>query len=202
MTHKIIAVLVLFLSACGDRSIPHQDGAVAASDGAVTPPATDSAHTSRFAIRVFGKRVDTTYDYAGLEKKTQHLATADARVTLTEEDIEVYRVEEAPSSRIQLTLTAAATKRWQGTLAAVTDLHPFHVALDGKRLYVGVVYTMYGAAALDTPVLHVKDESGRVELRIGSHQGAWMGWGKGDASRIDAPEVRDLFRDRGALAAL
>lgn len=157
-------------------------------------------------IHFFDEHLDTTYDYAKLENATQHLHVGDAVVAISDQDVETYRVGTMPSARIQLDLTAEAAKRWGPSLRAMTDNQPFLVTLDGKLLYAGVVYLMYGAAALDIPVVHVPgpldDETVPFVIKIGANQGAWMGWGKGDAARIDRKEIRDLFEERGALSTL
>jgi hypothetical protein len=154
----------------------------------------------RFGIHFFAERVKAFYDYSTLDAATRHLEVKDAVVTLTEEDVEAYWVDAAPSSRILVRLTAQASTQQSAALLGLQETRPFFVTLDGKKLYVGIVYEMGGAAAITTPVVHLLADSGLVELRIGAHQGAWAGgWGTGDASRIDRQEVRDLFEARGAL---
>jgi hypothetical protein len=205
---------------CDGRPLDLQDGASPSSDpdgdvvifgdagrAAGDALASDlSVSEPRFMIHFFDEHLTTTYDYAKLENATQHLHVDDAKVAISEEDVATYRVGAMPSTRIQLDLTAEAAKRWGPSLRAMTDNQPFLVTLDGKLLYAGVVYLMYGAAALDIPVVHIPGpfdkETEPFELKIGANQGAWMGWGKGDAERIDRQEMRDLFEARGALSTL
>ena len=202
----LLLVIVALGTGCGGRQLRPDDADAGATvaDGLHTDGGATTVNDARFAIHLFGQRVDTTYDYADLEKKTTALDPKDAHITITADDVAAYRIGDAPSPRIQLLLTPQASKRWGGPLAATQDTQPFIVTLDDQRLYVGVVYTIYGAAALNTPVLHVATDNGQVELKIGSHQGAWMGWGwkNGNASRIDRQEIRDLFFSRGVLAPL
>lgn len=215
-----IGCLCLWLCACDGRPLDLQDagppgsnpdGGVVSTDATAADDASAaasdlSAPGPRFAIYLFDEHLDTTYDYAKLESATQHLDVDDAAVTITEAEVATYWVGAMPSARIQLDLTAEAAQRWGPSLRAMKDNQPFLVTLDGKLLYVGVVYLMYGAAALDIPVLHLPgpfdDETDPFELKVGANQGAWMGWGKGDAARIDRQEVRDLFEARGALSTL
>ena len=154
-------------------------------------------------MHFFTKPVRTAYDYASLEAATRSLQTGDAALTLTELDIEQCQVDPAPSSRLLLRLTKAASTQHAAFLRATKDTQPFFVTLDDKKLYVGVVYTMYGAAAIKTPVLHIDDQNGRVELKLGTHVGAWVGWGKkGTGPPIDPAAARQLFKGLGKLSAL
>jgi len=72
---------------------------------------------------------------------------------------------------------------------------------------VGVIYESYGAAAIDTPVLHVaRDADDSVVLSLGAWQGAWLvsaPTANPEArERIDRPELRAVFCQRGALQEL
>ena len=85
--------------------------------------------------------------------------------------------------------------------------HPFRVSCGGQSLFVGVIYYIGGAAALSTPVLHVaRDANNLVVLRLGAYQGAWDILGSpgppGARERIDRPELRAVFCQRGALREL
>lgn len=211
-----ISVIFSVCSGCEGRSLALQDSASTSTDGggttgdAITTTGDavaneDSAPEPRFVIHFFDDHLDTIYDYAKLEDATKHFHVSDAVVAISEKDVKTYRVGTMPSARIQLDLTAEASKRWGPSLRAMTDNQPFLVTLDDQLLYAGVVYLMYGAAALDIPVVHVPgsdDETEPFELKVGANQGAWMGWGKGDATRIDRKEVRALFEERGALSTL
>jgi hypothetical protein len=176
-----------------------------ATGGDSTKPATSTGTATaptHFALRIYGKRVDVKYQYADLTAAAGDLASQEPVVTLTEEDVAAFQADAAPSSRMLIGLTDQSSRRWSAALAGMKDTQPFTVSLDGRTLYLGVVYTMIGAAAIQTPVLHIQDNKGRMELRLGAWQGAWYGMGRGDASRLEQKDVRALFEKRGVLSTL
>jgi hypothetical protein len=67
---------------------------------------------------------------------------------------------------------------------------------------------VYGAAALDTPVLHEARENGVLILRLGAYQSAWVGMGVDQPAtsplreRIDRSELRAALCRRGVLHVL
>jgi hypothetical protein len=126
-------------------------------------------------------------------------------VSFTDADIEWAAAEPAPASRFEMHLTSQASSEY-GALLESTDLHPFRFSCDGQELFVGVFYLIYGAAALNTPVLHVElDADDLVVLRLGAWQGAWLIPAEGNPEareRIDRPELRAVFCQRGALQEL
>jgi len=84
-------------------------------------------------------------------------------------------------------------------------IHPFWLSCNGQRLFVGVTYFSYGAAAIQTPVLHIgRNDDDHWVLALGALQGAWglaLTNAEG-AERIDRPELRAAFCQRGALREL
>lgn len=180
--------------------------ASATRDNTSSAPASTAKNSatgpSHFAIRFYGKRAGVKYQYADLTTAVGDLASQEAIVTLTEDDVASFQADAAPSSRFVITLTAQAAQRWSAALKAMSETQPFTVAVNGETLYVGVVYNIMGAAAIQTPVLHLQEADGKVELRIGAWQGAWYGMGRGDASRIERKEIRELFAKQGVLTTL
>lgn len=158
---------------------------------------------STCTLDVLTATVDVIYEYADLEKK---VASLPDQVVLSVTDADVVWAGAGPptAARIEMRLTQAASARY-GTDLQHAILHPFRLSCNGKELFIGVVYEIYGAAAIRTPVLHVAiaPNSGDVILRIGSFQGAWMGLMAGDDAesreRIDRPELRATFCQKGAL---
>ena len=163
----------------------------------VTPPAC--------RLDVLADTVDVIVEYADLEEEIRGLSSA-IELTVPLGFVERAAVDVAPAARFELTLGAQASAE----LAALAGmyLHPFRVSCDEQELFVGVVYMMEGAAAIRTPVLHVKDESGVLVLRIAAWQGAWLlGTGEPGAhielrERIDRAELRASFCERGILGEL
>jgi hypothetical protein len=200
-TLLLLAGSALCALGCESRALPVGDAA--APD--TRPRAAPEASSPRFGIHLFAGHISMAYDYASLEAATAGLKTADAALALSELDVEQYRTDPVPSSRLLLRLTQAASDRHGAYLRATKGLQPFFVTLDGQKLFVGVIYIMYGAAGIMTPVLHVDSKDpGRVELKLGRHMGAWAGWGKPGAGlqSIDHASVRQLFEDQHKLSPL
>jgi hypothetical protein len=156
-------------------------------------------------IDVFAEPVDVIYEYAELEAAISALSGAVA-ITIPLTDVERAAADAAPAARFEMTLSAEAT----AASAALTEafLHPFRVSCDDQELFVGVVYMWAGAAAIRTPVLHAEESMDALVLRFGAWQGAWL-LGPGDhedkralRERLDRPELRAVFCERGILAEL
>ena len=73
--------------------------------------------------------------------------------------------------------------------------------LDGARLYLAQGWQRIGAAAIQTPVVHVEMHDGALVLRVGSQQGAWYGWGDAgvEPGRVDLEVLRIFFAALGTL---
>ncbi len=160
---------------------------------------------SRCEIDVLATQLSPPYEYADLEEAIAELPP-DLLVSLTDTDIEWVAADPPPASRFELHLTRAASEAYGVTLEGLDRL-PFRISCDGHELFVGVSYLIYGAAAIETPVLHVDwDEEDRVVLQLGAYQGAWALWSpeshEEERERLDRPELRAVFCQRGALQEL
>jgi hypothetical protein len=160
---------------------------------------------SSCVVDVLSTRVSTIYEYADLEQEVASIPQ-DVLVSFTDADIEWAAAEPAPASRIEMHMTAQGSLEY-GTVLEGAWLHPFRFSCNGQELFVGLVYEMIGAAAINTPVLHVdRDAEDLVVLRLGAFQGAWYATGAtgpaGARERIDRPELRAVFCERGALQEL
>jgi hypothetical protein len=156
-------------------------------------------------IDVLSERVGVAYDYAELEQKIASVS-AEVLVTIADTDIDWAAADAPPAARIELHLSRTASKANVDALTGA-DSRPFRVTCDGQPLFVGVVYLIYGAAALQTPVLHVGDiENDALVLRLGAWQGAWLlPDAEGDPQlreRLDRSELRATFCARGVLSVL
>jgi hypothetical protein len=144
------------------------------------------------------------YEYADLEQK---IASGQPEVvtSFTDADIAWAAADPPSASRIEMHMTLEASSR-QGTVMENKGGY-FRFSCGGQSLFVGVIYNIMGAAALNTPVLYVdRDAENLVVLRLGAWQGAW--WGSASMEdprareRIDRPEIRAVFCQRGALREL
>jgi hypothetical protein len=155
-------------------------------------------------IDILGASVDVIYEYAALEQKVAELPE-DVLVSITDADIAFAAADPSPAARFEFELTAEAETLHSTTLEDDVVVHPFWLSCNGQRLFVGVTYLSYGAAAIKTPVLHMgRNDEGRWVLALGAFQGAW-GLSLADtasAERIDRPELRAAFCQRGALREL
>ena len=144
------------------------------------------------------------YEYETLEQQFAGLPQ-DVLVSIADTDIAWAAADSAPAGRIELQLTPEASALHGDALMSTGD-HPFRFSCNGQRLFVGVTYFSCGAAAILTPVLHVgRNEEDTVVLALGAQQGVWCGLDWGDpelARRIDRPELREVFCQRGALGEL
>jgi hypothetical protein len=152
-------------------------------------------------VDVLATHVSTLYEYADLEQEVASIPQ-DVLVSFTDADIEWAAADPSPASRIEMHLTPEASSA-HGTALEGADLHPFRLSCDGEELFLGLVYALIGAAAINTPVLHVdRDADDLVVLRLGAWQSAWAMVGEGSLEareRIDRPELRAVFCQRGAL---
>jgi hypothetical protein len=171
----------------------------------VAPEACVSAD-ARCVIEVFTtKLVTIPYQYADVETVIAQLPQLFA-VSVSTADIERARADPPASGRFEMRLTPAASALY-GDALEHADNQPFRLSCDGQRLFVGIVYMLAGAAAIDAPVLHVsRDVDDSVILRLGAQQGAW---GLSSSlvplaarQRLDQPHLRATLCLAGALPAL
>ncbi|HMA97105.1 MAG TPA: hypothetical protein VKP30_30685, partial [Polyangiaceae bacterium] len=123
--------------------------------------------TNGCTIDVLAAAVGTTYQYDELESKVSGLPP-DLSASITDQDIAWAAADPWPASRIEIHLTDAAATRHAAVLDGAKDGRAFRVSCAGQSLFVGVFYLIYGAAALDTPVLHFARENGVSVLRLGA----------------------------------
>jgi hypothetical protein len=155
-------------------------------------------------LDILSARVDVIYEYDDLEQEVAELPQ-EVLVSIADTDIEFAAADPSPSARFEFELTAEASEL-HGALLEDTGIHPFWLSCNGQRLFVGVTYLSYGAAAIKTPVLHLgRNDEDRLVLALGAWQGAWFGTTSSDptpAERIDRSELRAAFCQRGALREL
>ena len=150
---------------------------VVAACGPSTAPRHAAPLTSRrLEIRLYAGIGIHGYTYAELSTFLDKLDPAASLATVTEADVERYRVHESMGGAdFVLSVAASARLRSQRPAArTVVDLFeegPFLVFLDGRRLYGGLSYLEYGAAGLQHPVLHWAEEEQRIVLRVRPVQG-------------------------------
>jgi hypothetical protein len=157
-------------------------------------------------IEVFNQPATTIEnEYPALEQLVASLPPS-FRAWVSTADIVSSAAEPFPASRIELHLSAQASSRYGAALeAAVMD--PFRISCAGQSLFVGQVYFLEGAQAIETPVLHVsRDADDAIVLRLGARQGAWsLAFPTDDIAarlRIDRPELRSTLCLDGALQKL
>jgi hypothetical protein len=192
---------------CGARSRGDGKGDSGSRPRVDAALVADAAFAPRFTLRILADRIEIPRDYDKLVAQIKDPASAPAMLALDERDIARYRVDPAPSRRVQLEWTDLARKERWSAFAGISERHPFVVLLDGKLLYAGVTYFLMGAAGIDTPVLGVDPFGGPTPpdpgvMRVGATMGAWGGWGKDDPAQIDRPELRTFFEARGSLGSL
>jgi hypothetical protein len=127
-------------------------------------------------------------------------------VSVTDADIASAGAEAPAASRIQLQLSAPAASAHASQLENAL-LHAFRLSCNGQSLFVGVVYVKDGAAAIQTPVMHVaRDSDDALVLQLGAWLGAWALPGVGGSAelkqRLDRPELRAALCRRGVLREL
>jgi hypothetical protein len=171
----------------------------------VAPAACVSAD-ARCVIEVFGTKLSTIpYQYAALELAVATLPPLIV-ASVSTADIAQARTDPPASARIELRLTPAASALY-GAALEDADRQPFRLSCDGQNLFVGLVYMLIGAAAIETPVLHVsRDPDDSVVLRLGAQQGAWALSSSvpplAARQRLDQPPLRATLCLAGALPAL
>jgi hypothetical protein len=170
----------------------------------------DATSSPRLEICLHNNHGSYGYTYEELLKRSSSVESTPCVAVISERDILEYRVGDKPAGRVELQLSAQAssriTRKREGMYQDVCEEGLFTVALDGKPLYRGQCYTKIGAAALNYPVMHIESgNDGTKVLRIGSHQGAWIGMEARDsalAARIDPPELRELFKRLDKLGTI
>jgi hypothetical protein len=161
---------------------------------------------ARCVIEVFSTKLSNVpYQYADLEAAVAKVPQLVA-VSVSTTDVDRARTDPPPSARIELRLTPAASALY-GDALEDADRQPFRLSCDGQSLFLGVVYMLAGAAAIDAPVLHVsRDVDDSVILRLGAQQGAWgLSSSAGPLAarqRLDQPQLRATLCLAGVLPAL
>jgi hypothetical protein len=158
---------------------------------------------ARCVIDIFDVRLSSgLYEYAELEQVVASLPQSFA-VSLSTADIEWSAAEPPAAARIEMRLSPAASALYGAALEEAT-MRPFRISCEGQQLFVGQVYMFNGAAALQTPVLHVSREvDDAVILRLGAEQGAWLFPAPLAArERLDHPQLRATLCLAGALSPL
>lgn len=148
-------------------------------------------------------RLDVIYEYADLQAAIAALSGV-VEVTIPLSEVERAAADPPPAARFELMFDSAASAEI-GALASLSG-HPFRLSCDDQELFVGVIYPRGGAAAIETPVLHIEtSEDGSPVLWLGARQGAWIPVGTGNQElreRIDRAELRAGFCARGILGEL
>jgi hypothetical protein len=167
------------------------DSCVAAGQGCV------------FDLLSAGSASSIFYQYADLEAKIA-ATPEDIIGSFTDADVDWAAMDSPPTARIELHLTAAASSR----IGSLAPRGPwFRVSCGGQRLFVGQLYLWQGAAAIDTPVMDMLlGADNYLACYLGAYEGAWQGVisrpNPDLQLRIDRPELRAAFCQRGALREL
>jgi len=157
-------------------------------------------------VEVLEGHVSITYEYADLEQKIAALPQ-NVRFSFTDADIAWAAAHPDLGAHFEFHMTAQWSSLHDTEIIEHMDNTPFRLSCNGQSLFVGVLYLLWGAAGLKTPVLHPgRDTDNSVILRLGAWQGAWSLYAAvGDAGfreRIDRPELRSVLCQRGALRLL
>jgi hypothetical protein len=155
-------------------------------------------------IDVLAGQVSSPYEYEALQRAIAKLS-GEVVLSISDADVVWAAVEPPSAARFELHLGPQASAAVAAIASAFNQ--PFRLSCDERALFVGVIYPEIGAAALDVPVLHiVESESGRLVLRLGGWQGAWLGLeflgSQPSRERIDRPELRGALCARGILSEL
>jgi hypothetical protein len=156
---------------------------------------------STFSLKIYKNRL-FVYQYEVLQEKFAQGLFGEATNALSEQDIALYSIGPHPSHTIALTLTPQASTRWLSLKRGETT--PFSVSIGDEVLFVGVFYNPIGAAAINTPVIHEKEEGGCVRVLLGAVQGAAFSRSCSieHATRLDQPKLREIFANLGVLREL
>jgi hypothetical protein len=161
---------------------------------------------SHCRIDVLVGHLNLSYTYADLEQRIAALS-GDVLLSLTDADIELAAAEPAPAARFEFALNADASVAYGAMLEGALG-QGFRVSCDDEPLFVGVIYFKDGQAALQTPVIHVeRTGESAIVLELGAEEGAWTGTealsvDDSERARIDRPELRAAFCERGKLEVL
>jgi hypothetical protein len=163
------------------------------------------ASDARCVIEVFDKMVSINYQYADLEQTVAALPPL-FLASVSSADVARVASDMPPTARFEMHLSAAASALY-GAALENSVMHPFRVSCDGQSLFVGQVYSMIGAAAFQTPVLHVaRDADDTIILRFGAWQGGWVASTSPSTlaarERLDRPELRGALCLAGAIEEL
>lgn len=143
------------------------------------------------------------YTYAAILPFLDSLDPAESLATVTEDDVESYRLHEARDG-VDFVLTADASARLRALRPSARQPHdlfgegPFVVFFDDRRLYGGLSYLPFGAAALVHPVIHWAEEDGKLVAAVRPVQ-APFGQGPEEVGRIRPPELEAFFGADGRL---
>jgi hypothetical protein len=144
-------------------------------------------------------------DYADLEQAVASMSQ-DVLVSFTDADIAWAAADPSPAARIEMHMTPQASSLYGTLLEGAHFFQPFRFSCNGQSLFLGVIYLWYGAAVLNVPILDTaRDTDNSVVLYLGAWATAWQRIGAGDPGareRIDRPELRAVFCQRGALREL
>ncbi|MBX3129181.1 MAG: hypothetical protein KF718_20860 [Polyangiaceae bacterium] len=174
----------------GSQSEPSPEG---------RPPAQQAPS---FALEIHAEPVGVIYEYSALAARLDAGGGGPVALRLEGADMARAAVGPAPSAMIQLELTAAASARFRSAFPQFSETLPFRVLLGGEEAFIGVLYTAIGAAAIQTPVLHVvaPGQAGPVSLVLGAQQGVAYGVSSPEAAaRLDTPQLREALRARALL---
>lgn len=193
------------LGACNAPGVP--PGPVDASVGPADAAAPDLAGLdgaqpqAGFSVRIAPGPHQLRYRYDELVADVDKAGPGSFTIALATDEVARYRVEQQPSTRVEIVPTAAAADRIRNDPGYQLELRGawFEVLLDGKRQYVALGWDRAGAAAIDAPVVHVETVKGQLVLRVGEVQGAWVGLVDSANRRVDAPALREHFQGRGLL---
>lgn len=155
-------------------------------------------------LDILSATVGVIYEYDDLEQEISELPS-DILISIADTDIAFAAADPSPAARFEFELTPEASEL-HGPPLDDASIHPFWLSCNGERLFAGVTHVSYGAAAIKTPVLHLgRNNEGRWVLALGAWLGAWLNATSSDptlAERIDRPELRAAFCQRGALSEL
>lgn len=164
------------------------------------PPTSDAP---RLRLDVYATHVGVIYQYDQLVAKVDAVVAAEAPVaSITELDVARCAIAPRYARTMTWTLTDDASARVRAALVARSETEPVVATLDQARLWVGVVYTPMGAAAIETPIVSFGGlASGPITVKIDETIGVGLGrpTTSSTPTRIDVDAVRAIFGARGAL---